>query len=311
MRAAGLNPVLCDVPVPMVDVPVVAGIPREVGDTVNDRYYMLPKELLGRHPVFMIEAEGLSMKNVGIMPGYLLEVHMETEVSDGDVVVAEVDGGFTVKSFYTDDEGNAWLVPENDDFDAIPLAGRQWRVIGRVTDVRKGRPRSSFSSCAKAVMRTRGKTATAGEQSAVKKVPDMPRNLVFKQFHQRHRIDYAAIREKVEMVVVKQMKHRYEWYAVYRTLFDLNLLEEVQLSKFAQQMNVWFPDVPIQCTGDSLGEYATGHTSKAFTLWNIELFRAEQRKGQSINGFNTLYHRCEQLRAALFPLPVVELGLPF
>ena len=311
MGAAGLNPVLCDVAVPVVDVPVVAGIPREIGDATNDKYIMLPRDLMGRHPVFMIEAEGLSMKDVGIMPGYILEVQMDSSVSDGDVVVAEVDGGYTVKTFYTDDDGIAWLVPENDEFDAIPLAGRQWRIIGRVTAVRKGRPRSSFSTCAKAVMRTRGKMDVESKQPVVKKSIDMPCNLVFKQFHLRHQIDFRAIRQQVEQVVVRQMKHRYEWYAAYRVLFDLDLLEEVQLSKFAKQMQAWFPDVPIQCTDDSLGEYAMGHTSKAFNLWSMEQFRAEKRKGQSIIGFNTLYHRCEQLRAALFPLPVVELGLPF
>lgn len=312
MRDAGWQPMLCDTAVKVVDVPVLAGYPAESGDQTDEKYVMLPRELVGRHPVFLIEAEGDSMKGVGIVAGDMLEVQMETGVVDGDIVVAEVNGGFTVKTFYTDGEGLQWLIPENSDYDAILLSGNQWRIVGKVIGVRKGTPRSSFSSCEKTVMRTRQKNdrnGHAGPEHPRPQAEELP-NLVFRQFHQRRRVDYAAVRKQVERVVVMQMKRHYEWYAVYRVMMDLKLLDELKLTRFARQMELWFPDVAISCDSESLGVYATGHTGKAFSLWSSEAFRQDMRKGQSMTGFITLYHRCEELRAALFPLPVVELGLP-
>ena len=92
LRAAGLNPQLCDTEVPLVDVPVLAGHPAESGDATASEYVLLPKELVGRHPVFLIEVAGLSMHHADIMPGDRLEVQMDSDANDGDIVVAEVDG---------------------------------------------------------------------------------------------------------------------------------------------------------------------------------------------------------------------------
>ena len=316
LRSAGYNPRLCDTAVPHVDVPVIAGYPAEVGDAAaffEKNYVLLPRELVGNHPVFHIDAMGDSMSGIGINDGDTLEVRIGSEASDGDVVVAEVDGCFTVKTFFNDGNGMLWLVPENDSFKAIPLTGHEWRILGRVTGIRKGVPRSAFKRCAKAVMRTKQMEEESNAGTAEKGMLSSkgPRNLVFRQYHNRREIDFAAIRSKIERVIVKQMRHRYEWYAAYRVLMDLSLLEELQLKKFAQQMQEWFPDVPIACTADSLGEYAVGHTACAFALWDSSRFRADRRKGQSEAGFNTLFHRCEELRASLYPLPVVEQELPF
>jgi len=96
MQQADLNPLQCDTPVPLVDVPVLAGLPAEAGDAAPyTNYVMVPRELLGQNPVFLIDARGLSMREAGIMPGDRLEVELTEEVADGDIVVAEVDGAFT------------------------------------------------------------------------------------------------------------------------------------------------------------------------------------------------------------------------
>lgn len=313
MQQADLNPLQCDTPVPLVDVPVLAGLPAEAGDAAPyTNYVMVPRELLGRNPVFLIDARGLSMREAGIMPGDRLEVELTEEVADGDIVVAEVDGAFTVKTLFTDAEGQMWLVPQNGEYDPIALTGKLWRIIGRVIGVRKGMARTPYSDCIKAVKRMQMKAAqgSVAEKTRKQQADAQPENIVFKSFYNRQRIDFAAIRKYVERVVVMQMKHRYEWYAVYRVMMDLQLLDELRLTRFAQQMQLWFPELPLCCTADTLGDYAVGHTGKAFTLWNAEQFRQEMRRGQTMNGFNVLFHRCEELRAALFPLPVIEMGLP-
>ena len=307
LRAAGLNPLLCDTEVPLVDVPVLAGYPSESGNATNGEYVLLPRELVGCHPVFLIDVAGLSMHDADIMPGDRLEVQMDTDVYDGDIVVAEVDGGYTVKAFFTDSAGRRWLVPQNKDYAPVLLDNRPWRIIGKVVGLRKGIPRASYVDCAKAVQ---GASLTADD--IVRPLPpEQPQNVVFRQYHQRRVVDYNAVRQAVERVVVKQMRHAYEWYAAYRVLMDLGLIDDPMLTRFAQQMNVWFPDAPIRCSADRMGDYFVGHTAKASTLWNAELFRRDMRRGQSTGAFNTLLHRCEELRAVLFPLPLLEPGLPF
>lgn len=307
LRAAGLNPQLCDTEVPLVDVPVLAGHPAESGDATASEYVLLPKELVGRHPVFLIEVAGLSMHHADIMPGDRLEVQMDSDANDGDIVVAEVDGGYTVKAFFTDSKGRHWLVPQNSDFAPILLDNRPWRIIGKVIGLRKGVPRVSYMDCAKAVQNAR----LAADDVSCSLPPEQPQNVVFRQYHQRRAVDYNAVRQAVERVVVRQMRHAYEWYAAYRVLMDLGLIDDPMLTRFAQQMNIWFPDAPMRCSADRMGDYFVGHTAKASTLWNIEQFRREQRRGQSVGAFSTLLHRCEELRAVLFPLPLLEPGIPF
>lgn len=307
LRAAGLNPLLCDTAVPLVDVPVLAGYPSEGGDATNGEYVLLPRELVGLHPVFFIDVAGLSMQDAGIMPGDRLEVQMEVEINDGNIVVAEVDGGYTVKVFFTDTKGRHWLIPKNKDFAPILLNNRSWRIIGKVIGMRKGMPSVSFADCAKAVQ-----DASATADNDMRDLhPEQPQNVVFRQYHNRRAVDYNAVRQAVERVVVRQMRHAYEWYAAYRVLMDLSLIDDPMLTRFAQQMNIWFPDAPIRCSADRMGDYFVGHTAKASTLWNAEQFRRDIRRGQSVGAFNTLLHRCEELRSMLFPLPLLEPRLPF
>lgn len=308
LRAAGLHPMLCDTEVPLVDVPVLAGIPSDAGDVTSNEYVLMPRKLVGQHPVFLIDVNGLSMHDADIMPGDRLEVQMDTAVSDGDIVVAEVDGGFTVKAFFTDGDGRKWLVPQNTSFSPIQLENRPWRIIGKVIGLRKGIPRASYADCAKAVLNASRQTRS---EDAATLPPEQPAVLIFRKYHQRRAVDYNAVRQAVERVVLKQMRHAYEWYAAYRVLMDLGLIDDPMLTHFAQQMNVWFPDASIRCSADRMGDYAVGYTAKSSKLWNIELYRRDMRQGQSITAFNTLLHRCEELHAALFPLPLLEPGLPF
>lgn len=135
---------------------------------------------------------------------------------------------------------------------------------------------------------------------------EQPVNLIFKKFHDGKRIDFKTIRKILEEKLVNEMTNKYEWYAAYRMLYDLKIMEVVQLSKFAEQMNTWYPDAVIPCVEDRLGDYATGHTVKPFTLWTLEGFRADKKKGQSESGFNTLFNHCNELKNSLTPIPVLK-----
>ncbi|MBH3440769.1 transcriptional repressor LexA [Pseudomonas luteola] len=78
---------------------------------------------------YLLKVEGMSMKNIGILDGDLLAVHVTREARNGQVVVARVGEEVTVKRFKR--EGNkVWLIAENPDFQPIEVdLNRQDLVI--------------------------------------------------------------------------------------------------------------------------------------------------------------------------------------
>ena len=69
---------------------------------------------------YLLKVEGMSMKNIGILDGDLLAVHVTREARNGQVVVARVGEEVTVKRFKR--EGNTvWLLAENPEFAPIKV----------------------------------------------------------------------------------------------------------------------------------------------------------------------------------------------
>ena len=132
-----------------------------------------------------------------------------------------------------------------------------------------------------------------------------PTNLVFKKNYDGKPIDFFTIRLCIEVKLVKDIKRQYEWYAAYRILDDLKLLEDLKLSSFASQMNTWFPEAKVKCNSDSFGDYATGHTSKNYALWNEETFMAEKKNNQTKTGYRKLWGICHELKDALKTIPTL------
>lgn len=143
------------------------------------------------------------------------------------------------------------------------------------------------------------------QQGRIEGDNEQPENLVFKKFHDGKPVDFFTIRKVIEVKLVKDIKHKYEWYAAYRILFDLNLLEDLILTSFATQMNVWFPNANVPCDADSFGDYATGHTSKNHNLWNRDVFLKEKKNNQTKTGFNKLDILCHNLKDALKIIPTL------
>ena len=83
-----------------VEGSVPAGFPSPAADFAVKRHDL--NELLITHPAatFMWQARGLSMTGLGIADGDILVVNRALTPKHGDIVVAEVDGDFTVKQFY-------------------------------------------------------------------------------------------------------------------------------------------------------------------------------------------------------------------
>ena len=101
---------------PFADQGVRAGFPSPAQDYMTDSID-LNRELI-RHPAttFYARASGDSMKDCGIDDGDLLVIDKALEPQDGDIVVAFIDGEFTLKTVRFDDKEKCiWLVPANEE----------------------------------------------------------------------------------------------------------------------------------------------------------------------------------------------------
>ncbi len=88
-----------------------------------------PSSKLTSNDMFALKVQGESMIEVGIMDGDLIVVEKCTTASDGDIIVALVDGDATVKTFYR--EGSRFrLQPENSSMD--PIYTDELIVLGKV-----------------------------------------------------------------------------------------------------------------------------------------------------------------------------------
>ncbi|OGJ03257.1 hypothetical protein A3F97_01285 [Candidatus Nomurabacteria bacterium RIFCSPLOWO2_12_FULL_41_10] len=105
---------------------VTAGFPatveEELADTVN-----LDDLLIKNRPLtYMLEVDGDSMIDAHIEKGDMVLVEKTNQAKDGDIVIAEVDGEFTMKYFRRSTQltagkicENVWLEPANKNYQPI------------------------------------------------------------------------------------------------------------------------------------------------------------------------------------------------
>jgi len=113
---------------PLFLAKVQAGFPSPADDHL-ERSIDLNEELI-RNPAstFFVRVKGESMRDAGIHTGDILVVDRSLTPSDRRIVVAMIDGEFTVKRF-RNLEGNVFLEAANDKFPRIELSGDQELVI--------------------------------------------------------------------------------------------------------------------------------------------------------------------------------------
>jgi DNA polymerase V len=112
---------------------VVAGFPSPA-----EQYHEPPldlNELLVKRPAatYFVRVEGDSMIGAGIHEGDLLVVDRSLHPANGDIIIASIDGDFTVKT-YRKDKGGIRLEPANETYPAITIkSGQQLDYFGKVT----------------------------------------------------------------------------------------------------------------------------------------------------------------------------------
>lgn len=120
----------------VVNVPLVgtvaAGQPILAVENV-DGYFPIPAEFMPNEQSFMLKVKGESMINAGIFDGDQVLVRKQSTAESGDIVVALMEDGATVKTFYKE-KGYYRLQPENDTMDPI-LIHEGLEILGKVFGV--------------------------------------------------------------------------------------------------------------------------------------------------------------------------------
>lgn len=119
----------------MVNVPMVgrvaAGEPILAEQNIEN-YFPIPMEFMPNNQTFMLTVKGESMINAGIFDGDMVLVEQRNTARNGEMVVALIDDGATVKTFYKE-EGVIRLQPENDTMD--PIIVPDVTILGKVIGV--------------------------------------------------------------------------------------------------------------------------------------------------------------------------------
>ena len=111
---------------------VAAGQPLLAVENIKE-YMPIPISHLPNAETFMLEVQGESMINAGILDGDYVLVEQRSTARDGDMVVAMVADSATVKTYYKED-GYYRLQPENDTMDPIIVYG-ELQILGKVIGV--------------------------------------------------------------------------------------------------------------------------------------------------------------------------------
>ncbi len=109
------NKLIGDVPLlGLVEAGFPTGAEESLSDMMNlDEYLIEHKEA-----TYILEVKGDSMIDAGIHEGDLVIVERKGEPKDGDIVIADVDGGFTMK-YFRKRGGKTYLEPANKKYKPI------------------------------------------------------------------------------------------------------------------------------------------------------------------------------------------------
>ncbi|HIR02425.1 MAG TPA: transcriptional repressor LexA [Candidatus Aveggerthella stercoripullorum] len=117
----------------VISVPLVgdvaAGEPILAEQNITERL-TLPVDIVGDSASFLLSVHGDSMVEIGINDGDYVVVKEQQTANNGDIVVAIVDDGATVKRFFREQD-HVRLQPENSSMDPIIVYG-DCHIAGKV-----------------------------------------------------------------------------------------------------------------------------------------------------------------------------------
>ncbi len=110
---------------------VAAGEPIFAEENITD-VLTLPTDIVGDSAGFLLSVRGESMIEAGIYSGDYVVVREQPVANNGDIVVALIEDGATVKTFYREKD-HIRLQPENSSME--PIITRDCTIVGKVVAV--------------------------------------------------------------------------------------------------------------------------------------------------------------------------------
>lgn len=220
LEDAGWQPQLCDTPIPVYES-VHAGNPEEPGQIPPDME-LVPKAFLSMYRESMVRVTGNSMIDLGIEDGDWVKMCYGRTPHDGDIVVVAIGSDCTVKSYYEDEDGVRWLVPQNkaekEKYKVIRLDGNTDHVhlCGVVTDIKKSLPR----------------------------VPDKAMKALVDEFKANNEEEPKVSERRsddVIRIVGPEIKIARHWYAVCRSMMDETVVGEDEYDVFCLKVRRVLP----------------------------------------------------------------------
>ena len=246
MEEQGLQPMVCDTPVPFYDVPVPCGDPKSLGE-VPIEFMMMPHDLGSTDSSFMARVSGDSMKDADIESENIVRVITGRRIYDGDVVLVKADDEWTAKAICVDDDGQPWLIPQNNEFTAFPLTKDQnVKVAGVITEVVKPVPRVSYRKCMDLINK-----AKKTRQTKLKE-------------YTPQQVDRVIGRMASQIMIARH------WFGVYRVLADLKIIKEEDFDGFCQMVTKVVPLHEHLPQEVEMSRLNLGCFKKPLAEWNIE-----------------------------------------
>lgn len=122
-----------DLPLPLFSSSIKAGFPSPAEDHIEEKLDL--NRLMVEHPAatFFLRVEGESMENANIQPGDILVVDRALTPQNGQIIVAVLNGEFTLKRLKKK-ENRLYLLPENPAFPTLEITSEtEFQIWGVVT----------------------------------------------------------------------------------------------------------------------------------------------------------------------------------
>ena len=128
------EPLVTPLELPLFSTKVAAGLPSPADDHIDKRLDLNDYLITQADATFFVRVSGESMIEAGIFDNDIAIVDKSRLAKVGDIVLAEVNGDFTIKSLAKSKQGYPRLLPANPKFSPIEISeGMQFSIIGVVT----------------------------------------------------------------------------------------------------------------------------------------------------------------------------------
>ena len=111
---------------------IQAGFPMPTDDFVDNRLNINDHIIQNPHATYYVKVSGDSMIGAGIFSGDILVVDRSIPVADNKIVVAMIDGDFTVKRLRIH-QNSLYLIAENSQYKPIKVIDEDLSIFGVVT----------------------------------------------------------------------------------------------------------------------------------------------------------------------------------